>query len=721
MSFLNPLLLLGALGIALPILAHLLNKHQYKTTKWAAMQFLNRNVRVRSRQIKLRDLLLLLLRCLAVLALIVAVAKPITEDATSSFASLGESRTGVIIALDASYSMQHNDDQQSRFDKALEKVASITENIFPGDPVTLVMLGAEHRVVARNMAYDAGRFQTILDAQKARAETLDMDSVPRRLKALANEMDAPQKEIYFISDMQKSDWSQGPDRLRDAFADLSQDASTIFIPITGSAENVGITSLELVSGVLRKDTVARYRATVRNYGKQVAINVIVKGMVNNINVDTKTIPSIAPGATETVSLFVPFHNAGAAQISAALNDDALLTDNTRRTVATIREKVSVLCVEGSPDSTEGFNGFVAAALRGEESSKMDFSVTSIPWISLPAQNIESYDVVVLADVPAITPDQARQLDSYVRKGNGLIWFAGDNIKPEVWNKRSALEGSSLLPAVIEQTVGATDANATGRPLDPSLPDHIVCKPLLSLSDDLLSSARFQKIIQVKPAANSVTVLSLAGNNAPLLIEHSVGRGQVFMFTTSADPSWNNMAVTPIFPMLLQQMVTYLTAREFERPRLVGHSLALSFVDQPDANDAVFDTPSGETITVPVLEQRGQYVAMLDHAHEAGFYLARVSVQAPGTPIAVNVDTSESRIAGLKTAELRSRFDGSDVMFAESDEELIGLIDSTRTSLSFWRLFMIACLVLLILETLLADRLQANPANANQPTPAKETA
>ncbi|MBT8043968.1 MAG: BatA domain-containing protein, partial [Verrucomicrobiae bacterium] len=63
MNFLNPLLLLGALGIALPILAHLFNQQKVNKTDWAAMQFLDRNVRVRSRQIRLRDILLLCLRC----------------------------------------------------------------------------------------------------------------------------------------------------------------------------------------------------------------------------------------------------------------------------------------------------------------------------------------------------------------------------------------------------------------------------------------------------------------------------------------------------------------------------------------------------------------------------------------------------------------------------------------------------------------------------------
>ena len=85
-----------------------------------------------------------------------------------------------------------------------------------------------------------------------------------------------------------------------------------------------------------------------------------------------------------------------------------------------------------------------------------------------------------------------------------------------------------------------------------------------------------------------------------MLEHSLGRGHVFQFTTSADTSYNNMALTPVFPMLMQQIITYLAGREFEQPRVVGASLSLTYVEQPDASDAVFDTPSEETITVPVV-------------------------------------------------------------------------------------------------------------------------
>jgi len=119
--------------------------------------------------------------------------------------------------------------------------------------------------------------------------------------------------------------------------------------------------------------------------------------------------------------------------------------------------------------------------------------------------------------------------------------------------------------VIAETLSTSDATGVGSPLDPTMPDHSVCRPLFSLPEDLLSETRFRKLMQVRPSATSFTVLSLAGTAAPVLLEHSIGRGHVFMFTTSADPAWNNMAVTPVFPMVLQQMVTYLTAREFEKP------------------------------------------------------------------------------------------------------------------------------------------------------------
>lgn len=698
MTFLNPLLLFGALGVSLPILAHLLNQVQVRRTDWAAMRFLDRTVRVRSRQLRLRDLLLLLLRCAALLLLVMALARPAW---TSGSWLPGERRAGVLIAIDSSFSMGHGPANATRFDEALRQVEVIRGTLLPGDPVTVVMLGGDKRVATRAMAYEPLRFEEAIADLAAGAGTLDLVDEPERLAELLADIGAAHKEVYLLTDAQATDWKQPSARLRDALAGLAAQAEVFVVPVRTGDANLAVTDLEMVSGVIRKGTSARYRATVKNCGTTPASAVAVQCRVDGVEIDRKLIPVIAPSDSETVSLFVPFHNAGATKITAEITGDLLAADNVRRTVAVVRDRVSVLCVDGSSGDA---GRLVIAALEARAGGQGgDASVRSVPWLSFPAEDLGRIDVVVLADVPEITQEQAAQLEQFVRRGNGLVWFGGDQVKAEAWNQRAAGEASPLLPALLRGTVTTSDSLGAGKPLDAALSDHPICLPLESLPEDLLGETRFMRLTDVEPMPSSFPVLRLAGSGAPVLLEKTLGRGRVFQFTTTADTTWNNMALTPVFPLVMQQIVTYLTGREFEPPRTVGDSLTLTYVEEPDANDAVFDTPSGEVVTVPVREVGGQFVALLDNAHEAGYYTARVSVQSAGVPIAVNVDTRESHVACLDDTELREDLEPLGLRVVGGGD-LAAAIEASRTGRSAWRLFMITALVFLLLECLLADRM-----------------
>ena len=719
MSFLNPLLLLAALGVALPILAHLLNRQQVKRTDWAAMQFLNRNLRVRSRQLRLRDIPLLILRCLALLFLIFALSRPFWPAGSGGWLG-GEARAGVVLAIDSSFSMERGPGGATRFNRALDQARVIGEELLPGDPVSIILLGGEDEVIARNMAFDPDQFEALLQKAKPVPAGMDLDRVPKRLKQLLDDMDAPQKEAYFITDVQGRDWQRASSNFQTALSGLREEAQVFFIPVLGAAGNLAVTNFELVSGTLRKGTTARYQATVRNCGGEPVSAVQVQCRVEGVQIDTKTIPLINAGSSETVSLFVPFHNSGATRITAEVSGDLLETDNVRRVVAVVRERVSVLCVDGS-DGSSGRLLRAALLARGDGIEDEDYVVRSVPWISMPAEKLEEVDVLILADVPEITPEQAKRFSRHVRQGNGLVWFPGDNVKTAVWNDRVSKEGISLLPAVLGQPKNTSTDTGTGRPLNPSMPNHGITLPLRSLPEDLFSETLFLRRLEVEPSPASFPILSLAGSGAPILLEHSLGRGHVFMFTTSAGTSWNNMAQTPVFPMLMQQIVTYLSGREFERPRVVGDSISLSYVEQPDATDAVFDTPSDQTIKVPVREHRNQFVAMLENSREAGFYEARVSVQAPGIPVAVNVDTGESEVASLTPTQLNANLKGTGVIVTNSEAELTAAIETNRTERSFWRNFMIAGLIFLLVESLFAERLgKSKRASDKQPDPLPET-
>jgi uncharacterized membrane protein len=416
---------------------------------------------------------------------------------------------------------------------------------------------------------------------------------------------------------------------------------------------------------------------------------------------------VAGGSAQTVSFYVPFHNAGTAKLVAKIKADGLLLDNERRAVANIRERVSILCVEGQSSSLESY---ITKALqaRGGGSEKEDFRVRSVSWLSLPSQNLNNFDLVILSDVPEITSKQAAKLRDFVKDGNGLMWFGGENIKPDLWNKRSTMkEGSPLLPATLNEQLTFSNEAGTGLTIDPILSDHAVCRPLRSLAKDLLSETQFHRIHKITPLPTSSTVINLSGSDMPILVEHGIGRGYVFMFTSSANPNWNNIALTPVFPMILQQMVTYLTGREFEKTKLVGDSLSLAYSNRPEANNGIFESPSGDIVDVPVIQFGTQYVAMIDKADEAGFYNARVSLQSPGSPIAVNVNTAESDVRSMTHEEAVQSFNGSNIIVSQNSDDLINEVQNLRTGYEYWRVFMIMALVFLIAESILASNIFSN--------------
>src|SRR5436305_2046193 len=79
MTFLAPLYLLLAGAIAVPLLIHLLRRRIGSRVEFPAARYLARAEQEHSRTLKLRNLLLMLLRVLALLAIAVAAARPVAR------------------------------------------------------------------------------------------------------------------------------------------------------------------------------------------------------------------------------------------------------------------------------------------------------------------------------------------------------------------------------------------------------------------------------------------------------------------------------------------------------------------------------------------------------------------------------------------------------------------------------------------------------------------
>src|SRR5687767_15411568 len=99
MGFLNPLWLALGAAVAVPLILHLLQRHQGPRVIFPAVRYLRRAEREHARRIKLRQLILLLLRIAALLVIAFAAARPFIRSG-----GVSHEPTAVVIIIDNSMS-----------------------------------------------------------------------------------------------------------------------------------------------------------------------------------------------------------------------------------------------------------------------------------------------------------------------------------------------------------------------------------------------------------------------------------------------------------------------------------------------------------------------------------------------------------------------------------------------------------------------------------------
>ena len=124
MNFLYPLFLVGALAVALPILFHLIRRSPRDRIPFSALRFLEPSSPRLTRKSRLEHLWLLLLRCLILLLLAAAFARPYLESALGTFD--GETNPPRhFFLLDASASMKRGrawEDARAILRRQLEQI-----------------------------------------------------------------------------------------------------------------------------------------------------------------------------------------------------------------------------------------------------------------------------------------------------------------------------------------------------------------------------------------------------------------------------------------------------------------------------------------------------------------------------------------------------------------------------------------------------------------------
>src|SRR6185295_2251642 len=149
MWFLNPLFWLGIAAVAAPILVHLVRRTRARKIEFPALVFVRQVPQRTIRRRTLRNLILLLLRCLAILLIVLAFTRPFFTS--RSAAKESDSVGATVILVDASLSMR----REQLFAAALQRAESIVDER-QNERLALMTFGNRYEVISRFTADKTG-------------------------------------------------------------------------------------------------------------------------------------------------------------------------------------------------------------------------------------------------------------------------------------------------------------------------------------------------------------------------------------------------------------------------------------------------------------------------------------------------------------------------------------------------------------------------------------
>jgi len=695
--------IIGLLGIAVPIIIHLLYRKHRRQTDWAAMELLRKALVTRSGQVKIEDLLILVLRCLA-LALLALALMRITLDSNSA---IGEKRIGMVVAIDASYSMNHG--EFSRFSSAVEKAREILKQTAKeGDPVSIVLMSSRPEILLRSARYDPVQVKPILDALDgagAGPNSLNLETNIELLDELVAELKTPAKEVFLITDSQEMDWAELPPAALNSLENLQENANVFVIPaVTEGEDNLAIESLNYTWGSLRKSGEARFTALVRNTGRSSDESATLEFSIDDTLTKRVAVGSLAAGESRPIEFTTQFDKAGNVRLRAELSPDALPDDNVRHAVARIRPGIRALLLEGDIENVVGnrSGGYYAkVALSPQDSDEEEgVAVNEIDPADFALEKLKDYDVVVMNNVLTVSPSMAKRLKRFVSEGGGLIVFAGDRVEASAYNQSLGAAGEGILPAELGE-VSSSEAEE-GWTMEAAKSDHLLARLTARYPEKLLDAIRITKQIEATPTENSeVLITSQSGN--PVLLSRSTGSGTVLLFTTSASKRWNNLPREPLYAILLQQAVTMLTSDPDRLQLTVGNDASLPLTKREAGEFVDLLSPDTEEPEEIRVIQNGDQLAAPVSLTKRGIYEIKAEEGKPGVAIAANVNASESNVRVVESAALSNTLDSTGVQVLNREGSPSKAIKDARRGSELSQRLLLAALIVFILQSILARR------------------
>jgi len=668
MHFLYPLFLLALFALAIPVLIHLFNFRRYQKVYFSNVQFLKEVQEQQSHRRNLKERLILASRLLALMFLVFAFAKPYISNQNS--VNTGKQQA-VSIFVDNSYSMETLNREGSLLDEAKRRAKEIASAYGVNDRFQLLTQdfeGKHQRLLSRD------EFDDAVDTIKISPQTRNLQQIISRQQSLLAMHKEQPGSIFLVSDFQKNMLTTRP---------INTDTGlriTLVQLKASKLPNVAVDSVALLSAIHRPGESEKLVIRLHNYADEAAEKIPLKLLVNGAQ---KALGSytVAARAIQYDTLVFSGLQAGWQRGEITLQDNPVTFDNKFYFSFKVTQQMPVLLIDG---------GIPNPYLKAVFGSDSFFEVHRVPDGNVDYAALNTYPLVILSDIAAISTGLSQQLKTYVNKGGTLLVFPSDEV--DLPSYKELLSG---LHTPYFESLATDNAKVSS----------------INLQNQVFKNI-FEDFPQNPdlPAVKKYYTLSSTGNNAEDLMSlpgrklfwagFNPGKGRVYISAVPLNESFSNLPRHALFVPIM-----------FRIALLSGHDQPLSYTLGRDESIEVPPVQTNEKQLLKLVNNKQSLIPDTKQAEGSTMLYMADQLQTTGTydlkkqdstvaVLAFNDNRSESDLSYLNSTELAKQVPRANPVLEAGKGSLKGSVTESNFGLQLWKLCIILALIFLGAEILL---------------------
>ncbi len=623
MQFLYPSFLFALAALAIPIIIHLFYFRRFKKVYFTNVRFLREVKEETSARQKLRNLLVLLMRCLAVAFLVFAFAQPfIPQDV-----EVKQGENAVSVFIDNSFSMSALSEDAPLVEKAKQRAREIINAYAVEDRFQVLtndFEGRHQRMVSKEEAIG------LVDEIKVSPAVRSLSQILTRQSQALGSGKGTNKISYVISDFQKN--TADLENFKDTLLDVN------LVPLQAVQEkNVSIDSAWFEAPVQMLSQPNPLIVKIKNWSNEDAENVRLTVKYNG---ESKPVGELSIPANASVidTVIVSIQSTGWHEAELAVTDYPVQFDDRYFFTYNVAEVINVLVInEQAPDA------FLDAAFKGVSF----FKVTNQLSRNLDYSKFPGYQLIICNGLENISTGLASELKKYVDNGGNVLLFPALNANTASYNSFLRSIPANELQNFEQQERSVSDINT----------QEFVFKDVFENKSANLKLPVTKGNYRLNNIASRGEERLLTYRDGNTFIgKFKSGQGIFYLCAAPLAEDYSNLARSgEIFiPMLYKMAIS--SARNRPIAYTIGQDEVIEADNVVRGGESVYKLKGKDEEFIP--QQRivasKVFLGVQNQILDAGFYNLFLTPDTTLSKFAFNYDRRESDLAYLSTGDLEAK-------------------------------------------------------------------